>query len=134
MRSCSRSPRSFSRAADGAAADAPRPGPRLPPPPPRHARLRRVNEALSRWDEHDAAAEMPVALRPVAPRPSCWLARLPNLDTLPPRWDDAAEGGDADGAPRESPEPPAVRGGRGHGRPRAAGGVRAAAGAGAAAA
>ena len=52
--------------------------------------------------------------------------------TGPPRWDDAAQGGAADGAPRESPEPPAVRGGRGHGWARAAGGVWAAAVAGAA--
>jgi hypothetical protein len=34
------------------------------------ARLRRVNEALSRWDEHDAAAAMPAALRPVVERPT----------------------------------------------------------------
>src|SRR5437764_14645716 len=43
------------------------------------------------------------------------------LDTRPPRWDDAAQGGTADGAPWESPEPPGVRAGRG--RARAGGGV-----------
>ena len=31
---------------------------------------------------------------------------MDHLDTRPPRWDDAAQGGAADGAPRESPEPP----------------------------
>jgi hypothetical protein len=36
------------------------------------ARLQRVNEAISRWDEHDAAAAMPAELRPhvEAPPPS----------------------------------------------------------------
>src|SRR5436309_2687271 len=38
------------------------------------------------------------------------------LDTVRPQWDDAAQGGAADGAPRESPEPPGVRGGRGEPR------------------
>src|SRR4051794_36572915 len=32
-----------------------------------------------------------------------------SLDTTRPRWDDAAQGGAADGAPRESSEPPPVR-------------------------
>jgi hypothetical protein len=40
------------------------------------ARLRRVNEALSRWDEHDAAAAMPAALRPVVTLSATSLARL----------------------------------------------------------
>src|SRR5437016_2585767 len=53
-----------------------------------------------------------------------------SLDSGEPRWDDAAQGGAADGAPWESPESPAVRGGRGWAW--AGGGVWAAAGAGAA--
>src|SRR5712671_6746291 len=38
------------------------------------ARLRRVNEALSRWDKIHAAAEMPAELRPppVEPRSVSW--------------------------------------------------------------
>jgi citrate lyase beta subunit len=39
------------------------------------ARLRRVNEALSRWDEHDAAAAMPAALHSVVMLPPPSLAR-----------------------------------------------------------
>ena len=35
------------------------------------ARLRRVNEPLSRWDEHDAAAAMPAELRPQVAEPPC---------------------------------------------------------------
>src|SRR4051794_35457559 len=47
------------------------------------------------------------------------------LDTFPPRWDDAAEGGAADGAPQEPSEPRAFRGGRWRigGRAQAGGGV-----------
>ena len=43
------------------------------------ARLRRVNEALSRWDEYDAAAAMPVALRPVVERPTLGRQALKEL-------------------------------------------------------
>jgi hypothetical protein len=39
------------------------------------ARLRRVNAALSRWDEHDAAAALPAALRPVVTPPLPSVAR-----------------------------------------------------------
>jgi hypothetical protein len=39
------------------------------------ARLWRVNEALSRWDEYDAAVAMPAALRPVVTLPPPPLAR-----------------------------------------------------------
>src|SRR5438270_646240 len=50
------------------------------------------------------------------------------LDTVRPRWDDAAQGGAADGAPWETPQPPAVRGRSGwRDRGRVAGGVREAA-------
>jgi len=42
-------------------------------------RLRRVNEALSRWDEHDAAAAMPATLRPVVERPTLGRQALKEL-------------------------------------------------------
>src|SRR4051812_42004204 len=54
-----------------------------------------------------------------------------SLDTARPRWDDAAQGGAADGAPQGPSEPPAVRGGRGCIERCTAGGVWAVAGAGA---
>jgi hypothetical protein len=44
------------------------------------ARLRRVNEALSRWDEIEAAAEMPAELRPpLVQQPSVSWASLKEL-------------------------------------------------------
>ena len=43
------------------------------------ARLRRVNEALSRWDEIHAAAAMPAALRPVVERPTLGRQALKEL-------------------------------------------------------
>jgi hypothetical protein len=47
------------------------------------ARLRRVNEALSRWDEHDAAAAMPEDLRPPPVRqPSVSWAALKELQGM----------------------------------------------------
>src|SRR5215217_7286830 len=58
--------------------------------------------------------------------------RPAQLDTVRPRWDDAAQGGAADGASRELSEPSGVRGRCGSRWPRAAGGVWAVAGAGAA--
>jgi hypothetical protein len=39
------------------------------------ARLHWVNEALSHWDEHAAAAAMPAELRPVVTLPPPFLAR-----------------------------------------------------------
>ena len=50
------------------------------------ARLRRVNEALSHWDEYEAAAAMPAALRPTGgAAPTVRLAVLQGAagDTLP---------------------------------------------------
>jgi hypothetical protein len=47
------------------------------------ARLRRVNEALSRWDEIHAAAEMPEELRPPAvEQPSVSWASLKELQGM----------------------------------------------------
>jgi hypothetical protein len=47
------------------------------------ARLRRVNEALSRWDEINAAAEMPEELRPPpVEQPSVSWASLKELQGL----------------------------------------------------
>ena len=43
------------------------------------ARLRRVNEALSHWDEYEAAAAMPTALRPVVERPTLGRQALKEL-------------------------------------------------------
>ena len=42
-------------------------------------RLWRVNQALSHWDEHDAAAAMPAALRPVVERPTLGRPALKEL-------------------------------------------------------
>jgi hypothetical protein len=43
------------------------------------ARLRRVNAALSRWDEYDAAAAMPADLRPHVERPTLSRGALKEL-------------------------------------------------------
>jgi hypothetical protein len=46
------------------------------------ARLRRVNAALSRWDEYDAAAAMPADLRPQVERPTLGRGALKKLQGM----------------------------------------------------
>ena len=43
------------------------------------ARLRRVNEALSHWDEYEAAAAMPAVLRPIVEQPTLGRQALKEL-------------------------------------------------------
>ena len=45
-------------------------------------RLRRVNAALSQWDEVEAAAEMPADLRPEVPRPTLSRQALKELQQM----------------------------------------------------
>jgi hypothetical protein len=46
------------------------------------ARLRRVNAALSRWDEYDAAAAMPADIRPIVAPPTLSRAALKALQAM----------------------------------------------------
>jgi hypothetical protein len=46
------------------------------------ARLRRVNEALSRWDEYEAAAELPEDCRPLVEPPTLGRAALKELQRM----------------------------------------------------
>jgi hypothetical protein len=45
-------------------------------------RLRRVNEALSAWDEYEAAAELPADIRPRASRPTLSRAALKEVQRV----------------------------------------------------
>ena len=47
-----------------------------------HARLHRVNAALTQWAEHEAAAAMPADLRPADKPPTLGRAALKELQAL----------------------------------------------------
>jgi hypothetical protein len=52
------------------------------PTPADHGQLRRVNRALSAWDEHDSAAAMPADVRPQVRPPTLERATLKELQGM----------------------------------------------------